>query len=843
MEAKEMTRDEFHRFVLGALLHDIGKFKQRARFDEDRGKTHSIIGYEWLSSEYGEGMIAAAARNHHAHEPETWQSNLSLLIYEADNLSASERREFDPSVDIDKTWHHEVLLSSDFSRIRLEKSSEASGHEPEPRYWPLRSLGGWIVPEARDDQGSAAAYRGLWEDFCEDFLTLKKHNRHYDLEVILHLLERYTSFIPSITLQIVGATERESFRKHPDVSLFDHSRVAAAAAACLYRYHRSLYGERMDREILKEEITGTGSQTGQEPFLLVGGDLSGVQQFIYTISSRGALKSLKGRSFFLELLTEHLVDVLLEELGLTRCNVLFTGGGHFYMLSPNTEEARKAIDSIGKTTNEYLWKAFNGNLAYCMAYVPMGKPSFRDASKEWAMMGQKLDEMKRRKWVDLLEELLGEPHMPHLHCLTARCEVCASEDEPLCSVKDVLMCPSCIEQFQFGETLQKAAREARGSSAECVAVAVWEKDPPKDGGPALRIGAGGRTRYYRPFLLAHSRNHPEGSTIVYRLNDWDARRYTKEGERPLMAGVYHAGEFEDLEALAERGYGWNRIAVLRMDVDRLGQIFSTGFPGNDRTFSRMASLSRHLSIFFKYHLNGILDLKRQDGYEKIQRTRFAQDMRDSERLLSVVYSGGDDLFLIGHWLDVLEAAFDIRSAFRDFTANPSITLSGGVALGPSHHPVYRFAEDAGRAEHKAKVAGRNAMTLLGHTFAWQRAEEVRKMVKEEILPLLEPGKVSFDVPKNSVSRGFFHRVLALVRPLLKTETIRSPSEAHWILPKVAYLVGRIGPSQDYLKGGGARKGAWMGLKDRLMSQPKLEHLQEIDAATVWALMMMRKGEK
>ncbi len=836
-----MQIDEFNRFVLGALLHDIGKFKQRADFEEDKGKNHSLIGYEWLSSHYGEGIVAAAARNHHGYEEETRKSNLSLLIYEADNLAASERREFDVSTDLGKHWHREVLLASDFSRIRLEGEGLQEVSEPSMKYWPLARLGGWLLPQDSDSGGSNKTYRDLWEAFCQDFGKLKNAGRHLDVEVMIHLLEKYTSFIPSITLHITGATELESFRKHPDVSLFDHAKVTAAASGCLYRFYSSLHKDRWNREILRDEITGGWDKDEEKPFLLVGGDLSGVQKFIYTISSRGALKALKGRSFFLELFIEHLVDSLIERLSLTRCNVLFTGGGHFYLLAPNTHDAKGTIQDVRQKTNDYLWDSFNGELSCCIAYVPMGKRAFKDATPHWAALGQELEAMKRRKWEERIQDVFGPPAMPHKECLTARCEVCAREDMPLRSVKEVLMCPSCREQFLFGEELQKTSREASRGGKGCIGIGVWDELTGDEDG-FLRIAAGGRVRFYKPFLIHGNSHRALGPRWAYRLNDWDAGGYVTEGDRPLMGGMFHAGEFEDLESLVERGYGWNRAAVLRMDVDRLGKIFSSGLPQNDRTFSRMASLSRHFSLFFKYHLNGVLDLRRKEGYDRIPRTRLVGNARKPERLMSVVYSGGDDLFLIGHWLDVFEAAFDVHEAFSSLTANPFITLSAGLAFAAPHHPVYRFAEDAGKAEQEAKNAGRNSLTILGHTLTWEQARDMLSIVREEILPLLQEGENALDVPRESVSRGFFHKLLELVRPLIRGRSDTGQGEQFWLLPKAAYLTGRAGPSKQFLSKTEEAKTAWAALRDRLLCQPREEHLRKIEGAVVWSLMMMRKGE-
>jgi CRISPR-associated protein Csm1 len=63
-------------------------------------------------------------------------------------------------------------------------------------------------------------------------------------------------------------------------------------------------------------------------------DISGIQQFIYTISSEKALKALRSRSFYLEIMMENLIDEILEKIGLSRANLIYSGGGHCYILLP-----------------------------------------------------------------------------------------------------------------------------------------------------------------------------------------------------------------------------------------------------------------------------------------------------------------------------------------------------------------------------------------------------------------------------------------------------------------------------------------------------------------------------
>ena len=66
----------------------------------------------------------------------------------------------------------------------------------------------------------------------------------------------------------------------------------------------------------------------KKTFLLYSMDISGIQDFIYTINNKGALKGLRARSFYLEIMMEHLIDELLEKVEISRANQINTGGGH-----------------------------------------------------------------------------------------------------------------------------------------------------------------------------------------------------------------------------------------------------------------------------------------------------------------------------------------------------------------------------------------------------------------------------------------------------------------------------------------------------------------------------------
>ena len=92
-----------------------------------------------------------------------------------------------------------------------------------------------------------------------------------------------------------------------------------------------------------------------------------------------------------------------------------------------------------------------------------------------------------------------------------------------------------------------------------------------------------------------------------------------------------------------------------MDVDHLGKILTRGF--HPPSFSRLASFSRQLNLFFKYHLNAICRGDCQCVETPLNLTQ--KSWGPKGRAMAIIYSGGDDLFVIGAWDEVAEFAIDV----------------------------------------------------------------------------------------------------------------------------------------------------------------------------------------
>ena len=64
---------------------------------------------------------------------------------------------------------------------------------------------------------------------------------------------------------------------------------------------------------------------------------------------------------------EHIADEILSELNLYRCNLLYTGGGHFYMLLPNTKKTKEVLEIAQNKINEWFINEYGNSLYIAIA--------------------------------------------------------------------------------------------------------------------------------------------------------------------------------------------------------------------------------------------------------------------------------------------------------------------------------------------------------------------------------------------------------------------------------------------------------------------------------------------
>ncbi len=112
-----------------------------------------------------------------------------------------------------------------------------------------------------------------------------------------------------------------------------------------------------------DKVTQKRIKDGNEElqFLVIGGDLSGIQSFIYNLgANKSGAKRLRARSFYIKTLSEVLSYRIIKDLELTPAHIVLQAGGKFHIIAPNTEDTTtklKLIELIKRRSGYSLEKS------------------------------------------------------------------------------------------------------------------------------------------------------------------------------------------------------------------------------------------------------------------------------------------------------------------------------------------------------------------------------------------------------------------------------------------------------------------------------------------------------
>lgn len=728
--------DERIKLIIGSLLHDVGKIIYRT---SDR-RTHAESGYHFLLEETNidDTEILNQVRYHHARELKAAhlpENSLAYITYIADNIAAAMDRR--TKEDGETGFIQNQPLESIFNIL--------NGNQEQKIYRPmLLDVNGVMnSPVNKKVPYTEGFYMGVKEKIKNCLLDFKWNDAY--VNAVLEILEATTTFVPSST----------STNELADISLYDHVKMTAAIATCIHEY------------LLQEDITDYKTMLfkdakifySKEVFYLYSMDISGIQDFIYTITSKGALKGLRSRSFYLEIMMEHLIDSLLERLYLSRVNLIYSGGGHAYILLPNTEKVKKEVIDFEQETNEWFLKVFETQLyvagagSSCSACTLWNEPEgsyreiFRNISKEISF--KKLHRYSAKQIIKLNRS--GAPdgdrecsichRHGHLKEGKEECEICWALKE---------MSGNILKGDFFTVTAKKE-KVALPLPGDCYLVTDTEDTLRK------------RMEKDDYYIRSYSKNKPYSGYYV---------------STKLWVGDYVHGE--TFEELGQKATGIDRIAVMRADVDNLGQAFVRGFE-NDKngskyvTLSRTATFSRKLSMFFKYHINSLLN----DRAYSILDEELEEKREDSQRNALIVYSGGDDIFIVGSWDDIIGFAVDLHDNLQEYSQD-TLKISAGIGIYPSKYPISIMAQETGKLEEAAKnIPGKNAIALFDEKYTFHWDDFIEGVVEEKLYFLQEYFNLVEERGKN-----FLYNML---------ELIRRRKEDKINIARFAYLLGRMEP--------------------------------------------------
>ncbi len=727
--------------ALAGLLHDVGKLYQRAYWDAER-QPHTAWTEAFVKGlrDYGledADRIAHAASHHHEREPKGWKPDdaLSWAITLADNYASREREAGDGGGQLPPR----VPLAPVFSRVVLE-GERPCRHEDGRAYAlsPLRVTN--LFPTGKP----ALVYTELVEQLETRLNELKARVARASLEADA-LLGNLNAFLLEAAWAVPSDTQSE-----PDVSLYDHLRLTAAIAAALWAYHEENDGEvRVDA--LRDEAP--------KKFLLVAGDIGGIQNHIYRIRETslagvGAVaKRLRARSLEVALATETFALDVLKRAGLPFLNRVLSAGGRFTLLLPNTEAARQVLSEARRRWQEWALER-GGTLLPAIAWLPFEAEEFAEFSKLLMQVGLRLAEAKLRPFESVAKRALPLAKEP----VSLRpCPVCdALPASGVDADGNPEPCDRCKAEEAIGRSLPHlpviGLSERKPSKAHYPFPGLHAV-PGSDGSflyrSRLDFAPDDRAFEVRP-LTGRVPTVKDAIGVLAQEDGFDYQDWLQRvglGEE-LDADEGRTLTFGELAHLAE---GAPLIGVLMLDADRMGEVFIRGLPQSLQTPSRVASLSRMLELFFGFLS---VELMREPAQFQTLLEWGAGKKRRAERfrLIYSVYAGGDDVFLIGPWDALLHYAVELERLYRLYTGDHAcFTLSGGFVLAKPHTPVPVLADRVQEAERRAKNAGRNRLALFGVEVPWQELPE-----------LLDRGERLFrHLTDGDLPKGIVHRLLSL----------------------------------------------------------------------------------
>ena len=776
------------------LLHELGMFYQRtgqSPSDKYKNLSQSELGCthsKWsatLADEFGLSEQVQDVILYH-HKPEILNDENAVVA----NI-LNETNEYFPGKGDELGLSS---LASVFSGIKINEDNKPTKH-----FLPLQKLDvdNFQFPVERDNNNNEGAYKELWADFKEDLAKIDEDRLSGHL---YYLIKKYTTFMPSLS---------------QDISLFDHIKCTTAIATCL---HKCM--ENGPKHMPEDD----------KFFLLISGGISGIQRFIYRVASpqeaqEGMAKRLRGRSFYLNLLNDAVVTLILDKLELPEANLIWCGGGNFLILAPNTGQTSEKLEEFRTEINKLLLSKFNSELFLNMTWKGTGSGELNEFGKLKENIAVELSEKKKQKFVDILDDLfIEEGDNPGKIC-----PVCAN-----ISISGKKLCIDCDNHEELGRTLAYASYYLRTMTDKKELTPQESKKF-----DVFLFGVGYKFIRSENDILKNIKSVAECSPKiqVFKINDTafldeDLIKQCSDLNLPVSFGFSFIAntvpEYENkvlsFTHMAELSKGANKTGVLKMDVDNLGKIFATGFVNAKANIARISTMSSMFDFYFSGFLNKIcekyyfIDGKQicdecKKSGRKIELSPLDEKSESSEILEPVYrfdgkeqpcdecsknkipavyinYAGGDDLLIIGPWDSIVELASDIRGNFKKFTCqNADINISGGVSIISNKFPIGRAASLAGDLLKKSKDRGRNRMSVFGETVCWDTKYPLKGFQK-----LLDFSFILEDhVDERNVSKGFIYSLMRMWQSNFgygegPSDKIRLEKRAH--IPLLKYKLAR-----------------------------------------------------
>lgn len=502
----------------------------------------------------------------------------------------------------------------------------------------------------------------------------------------------------------------------------------------------------------------------QQRARLVYGDLSGIQAYVFA-SSRvgisGVAKTLRARSARIGLMALGIPWTKSVEVTETGLLVLSAVGGGFSMLLPPDH----SFEAVQHETNDWLYHVTHAQIVlHTVEREISAQEFFADYAGTLSTLHADMGASKRRPLSAYLqtETERGDPWVWRAPSLQARCMRC--EKHPRQNISE--LCRWCqLDEWLGGRLPRMQWMQLRADGDGDVPIGPHRSLGLSPGRPQNR-GLGVRA------LNAAEGSDAEATiwmNLALPLAPEDCRHcFANSLPDPVRRGQPYT--FGCLAALNTPTVP--RLGYLKVDVDQLGLLMSVGL-SRDTTGG--------VDVYRVVRLHEAVDRFFTEGVRQL--------MADPP-VLYTVFSGGDDLYVIGGAKTIAQFALALVERFQAYTGHhPDVTLSAGMIFVEPHLSISLATEAVERALYHAKnvpsadrlargqTVGRNQITVGTTTLGWGRYRRLWDEARE-VAGFLQSGWLS---------TSGLHRLLQSARYALQ----QPPSEggASW-LPRATYEMRR-----------------------------------------------------
>lgn len=436
---------------------------------------------------------------------------------------------------------------------------------------------------------------------------------------------------------------------------------------------------------------------------LLKGDISGIQEFIFNVQSKGAAKTLKAKSYYIQVLSKLASDLIVERL--PESKLFCDGGGTFFIEFYATDNlnAKSEIDRLQKELNESQIKE---DLLIHLSFVDTATRDF------WTNLRAKSNQEKLK------------PFNADIDFFTPFERVKETKDGRFPQVESWI---ETLTQLDNRNNSFKLLTDIMVKQSDIVVKMLngefTKRDAEFDSSLINKL----------PFYVDY-----EEFSDYEKYRDKHKELYASD-DRLNGENIV---DFDALGDFAAHRTGTNKIGILKLDVDNLGKLFGSADYNNVKNYSKTFSTFFTNTIFTRLYNTksfGLLGSKKAPYKANIY----------------PIFSGGDDCFIIGGWDAILCFTIELHDLFSKDEEISKLTLNGkpisfsaGIVLVDPTHPVRNFSELAESALSKAKANGKDKISIFGLTFSWEDYKQILDISKV----------VADEMEERNISRAYLDKI-------------------------------------------------------------------------------------